>query len=62
MKQLTKEQAIEISYLHFKWADEHPKATKEELQQAFYKIKRKVLKESNPKTRVEAVFKPVVEF
>ena len=55
MKALTKEQAIEISHLHFQYADEHPNATREELQQAFYKIKQKVLS----KTRLEAVYKPV---
>jgi hypothetical protein len=55
MKALTKEQAIEISRLHFQYADEHPNATREELQQAFYQIKAKVLS----KTRLEAVFKPV---
>lgn len=57
MKQLTKEQAIEISLLHFKYLEEHPTATREDLQNAFYKIKRKVLKESNPETRLEAAYK-----
>lgn len=59
MKPLTKEQAIEISFLHFQYADEHPDATREELQQAFYKIKAQVLSKSTPETRLEAVFKPV---
>ena len=45
MKPLTKEQAIEISRLHFQYADEHPNATREELQKVFYQIKAKVLQE-----------------
>ena len=47
MKPLTKEQAIKISELHHQWYREHPKATREELEKAFYKIKYKVLKETS---------------
>ena len=60
MKALTKDQAIEISLLHFKYLEEHPNASREELQNAFYQIKAKVLRNSNHETRLEAVFKPVV--
>ena len=60
MKALTKDQAIEISLLHFKYLEEHPNATREELQQAFYKIKQKVLRNSTPETRLKAVYEPVV--
>ena len=59
MKALTKDQAMEISFLHFQYLDEHPNASKEELQQAFDKIKRKVLRGSSPKTRLEAIYKAV---
>lgn len=59
MKPLTKDQAIEISFLHFQYLDEHPDASKEELQQAFYKIKQKVLRNSSPQTRLEAIYAAV---
>ena len=59
MKPLTKEQAIEISFLHFQYADEHPNATREELQQAFYQIKYQVLSKSTPETRLEAIYAAV---
>lgn len=59
MKPLTKDQAIEISFLHFQYLDEHPDASKEELQQAFYKIKQKVLRSSTPETRLEAIYAAV---
>lgn len=59
MKPLTKEQAIKISELHHQWYREHPKATREELEKAFYKIKYKVLKEtSNQNARMEPIFGP----
>lgn len=59
MKPLTKDQAIEISFLHFQYLDEHPDASREELQQAFYKIKQKVLRKSSPETRLEAIYAAV---
>lgn len=59
MKPLTKDQAMEISCLHFQYADEHPNASREELQQAFYKIKAQVLRNSTPKTRLEAIYSAV---
>ena len=59
MKAITKDQAMEISFLHFQYLDEHPNASREELQQAFYKIKQKVLRSSTPKTRLEAIYKAV---
>lgn len=59
MKALTKDQAIEISFLHFQYLDEHPDASKEELQQAFYKIKAQVLRKSTPETRLEAIYSAV---
>ena len=46
MIHLTKEQAIKISEAHFKWYAEHPEATKEQLVQAFHRIRRQVLKET----------------
>lgn len=48
MKALTKDQAMEISFLHFQYLDEHPNASREELQQAYYTIKQKVLRSSTP--------------
>lgn len=51
MKQLTKEQAIKISELHHAWKAAHPEATREQLEQAFTKIKHKVLKEIPAKTQ-----------
>ena len=59
MKALTKDQAIEVSFLHFQYLDEHPNASKEELQQAYYQIKQKVLRNSSPQTRLEAIYKAV---
>ena len=49
MIQLTKEQAIAISEAHFKWYAEHPTATKEQLTQIFYKIRKQVLAQSKNK-------------
>lgn len=51
MIQLTKEQAIKISEAHHKWFAEHPEATRSQLEQAFTKIKHKVLKEIPAKTQ-----------
>jgi hypothetical protein len=39
MKPLTKEQALEYSRLTFEYKASHPNATREELEQAFYRLK-----------------------
>jgi hypothetical protein len=49
MKPLTKEQALAISEAHFKWYAEHPEATKEQLTQIFYKIRKQILSQSKNK-------------
>lgn len=46
MKPLTKEQAIKISELHRLWYAENTEATREQLVQAFHRIRRQVLKET----------------
>ena len=46
MKPLTKEQAIKISELHKLWYAKHPKATREQLVRAFYRVRRQVLEET----------------
>lgn len=51
MIQLTKEQAIKISELHHAWKAAHPDATREQLEQAFNKIRAKILKEIPAKTQ-----------
>lgn len=57
MIQLTKEQAIKISEAHHKWFAEHPEATRSQLEQAFNKIRAKILKEipAKHKTRNKAI-------
>lgn len=47
MKPLTKEQAIKISELHNAWKVAHPDASRKQLEQAFIKIKSKVLKSTS---------------
>ena len=49
MKPLTKEQAIKVSELHKLWYTKHPKATREQLVRAFYRVRRQVLEETKEK-------------